>query len=129
MARFWVLMTFAATVLLSGLASMTEDRGAPVNFMATLPPQATMPAGAVQLPQDALPAGDRISQRSHERRNQRASAADNTPAQATRSSQQPTAAGMQAGAIVLANLVSTRPAEPLSVHRISTYPTSVVRVP
>ena len=84
MARFWVFVTLAATLMLTGLAAMTEDRGPPP-AAAVLPP-----ANADALvPPDPV---DRGSRKSYERRNQRTQDRENSQ--------------LQTGSILMAHLAA-----------------------
>jgi hypothetical protein len=70
MARFWVLMTLAATLFLTGLASMTEDPDSGVRAVALPATNAAAPVAPV--------IENRNPRKSYERRNQRGQSADNS---------------------------------------------------
>ena len=102
MARFWAFVTFAATVLLSGLASMTEDR-MPLLSALTAPLSIEPATKSEPAANASAPMSDPAERRSYERRNQRGQGMAAAPAEGRATSE---AKGGQAGTMVLANLTA-----------------------
>jgi hypothetical protein len=80
MARYWVFVTFVATLLMTGLASMTEDRE-PAAARLAAPPQALPTPATSNGATAGQPLDDASSRRLYERRNQRSQAADTSQIQ------------------------------------------------